>query len=124
MRHRSQQFARFKWLDDVRVRPNPARFLRLERLQLSHRQQDWDVPCVRRILQPLAKLQPAVARHINIQNNQVGIGFGDPLEGGGPVIDGNHVIPGIGQDLSAHVLGGHTVIGQQYFSRQASPFAQ
>jgi hypothetical protein len=123
-RDRGQQLARFKRLHDVRVGPHPARFFRLERFQLAHRQQHRNVRRLLRILQPLAHFQPAVAGHVHIQHDQIGFDFGDPLEGGGSVVDRDDVVPGIGQYLSPHVLGCHTVIGKQYFPRQASSFTQ
>jgi len=71
------------------------------------------------ILQPLTDFQPAVSGHVNIQHDQIGFDFGDPLECGGSVVDRDDVIPGIGQDFSPHILGCHTVISEQYFPRQA-----
>ena len=123
-RDRSQQLAGFKRLHDVCVGLDPARFFRLERFQLAHRQQYGNVRRLGRILQPLADFQPAVAGHVHVQHDQIRFEFGDPLQGGRSVVDRDDVIPGIGQDLSPHVLGRHTVIGEQYFPRQASSFGK
>ena len=120
----SQQLAGFKWLDDVTVGFHPARFIRLERFQLAHRQQHRNMRRLSRILQPLADFQPAVAGHVHIEHDQIWFDFGDSLQGGRSVVDRDDVIPGIGQDLSPHVLGCHTVISEQYFPRQASSFGK
>jgi hypothetical protein len=77
-----------------------------------------------RILQPLADFQPAVAGHVHIKDDQIWFDFRDSLQSGGSVVDRDDVIPGISQDLSPHVLGCHTVIGEQYFPRQASSFGK
>jgi len=108
----------------VSIGPDPARFFWLERFQLAHRQQHRNVRRCGGILQPLADFQATVARHVNVQHNQIRFDFCDPLQGGRSVIDRDDVIPGIGQDLSPHVLGRHTIIGEQYFPGQASSFGK
>ena len=75
-----------------------------------------------RFFNPLANFQPAVAGHVDIENDQIRFEFVDSLEGGRAVIDRDDVIPGVNQDFPPHVLGGHTIIGKQYFPRQASSF--
>ena len=94
------------------VGPDPARFVWLERFELAHRQQHRNMRRLVRILHPLADFQPAIAGHVHIQHDQIRFEFGDPLQGGRSVVDRDDVIPGIGQDLSPHVLGGHTVISE------------
>jgi len=123
-RDRTQQLAGFKWLHDVSIGLDPARFFRLEGLQLAHRQQHGNVRRCGGILQPLTDFQPAIAGHVNVQHDEIRFDFGDPLQSGRSVVDRDDVIPGIGQDLSPHVLGRHTVISEQYFPRQASSFGK
>ncbi len=73
-------------------------------------------------LEALANLEAAVAWHVNVEDNEIGLRFVDALERRRPIIYRNNFVPGVNQDLAPHVLGGHTVIGQQYFPRQASSF--
>ncbi len=116
----AQQFAGFERLDDEGIGVHPACFFRLERLQLAHGEQNGDAGGLRGILQALAHFQPAVAGHVDVQHNQVGLVFAHTFQGGRPVIDRDHLVTGVGQDLSPHVLGCHTVIREQYLPRQGA----
>jgi len=122
LRQGRQQLARFKWLDDVIVGADAAAFFGLERFQLAHRQEHGDVSCLGCVFQPLADFQPAVAGHVYIQHDQIRLDFGNTLEGRRSIVNRDDVITGIGQDLSPHVLGCHTVIGEQNFPSQDSSF--
>ncbi len=118
----SQQLAGLKRLHNVRVGAHAARLLRFERLQLANRKKDRNVRGLFGFFQALANFQPAVTGHVNVENDEIRSGLGDALERGRTVIDRDHVVARVGQDLSPHVLGGHTIIGQQYFARQALSF--
>ena len=119
---RTQQFTGFKWLDDKCVGPRSLSLVWLEWLQLPDRQQHRDARCLPRVLDALAHLESTVAWHVDVKDNQVRFMFGDFLQRGRTVIDSNDFVTGIGKDSSAHVLGGHTVIGKQYFARQGMSF--
>ena len=71
-----------------------------------------------RFFKALADFQPAVAGHIDIQNDQVGFVLGNLLQRGRTVVDGDDLVPRIREDLPPHILGGHTVIGEQYLPGQ------
>ena len=113
-----EKFGSFEGLDDKGVSTNAAGFVLFEGFQLAYGQQHGDMPCITVLLDTLANLQAAIARHVHIQHNQVGPGLSNFLEGSRPVIDGNDRVTGIGEDLSAHVLGGYAVICEQDFPRQ------
>ena len=120
----SQEFGGFEWLDDEAVGANPARFFRFERFQFAYGQQDWNLSCLRILLDSLANFQAAVARHVDVEHDQVRLVFGDFLEGRRAVIDSNYFVAGIGEDTPAHVLGSHAVVGKQYSSRQGFSFGE
>ena len=48
----------------------------------------------------------------------------DLLEGRRAIVDRDHFIAGIAKDSPAHVLSSHTVIGEQYSSRQGVSFGE
>jgi hypothetical protein len=54
----------------------------LERFQLPDGQQHRNLVCLARLLDTLAYFQAAVAGHVNIENNQIGMRFADFFESG------------------------------------------
>ena len=91
----AQQFTGFKRLDDMGVGAGAARFIRLERLKFSDGEQNGNVGGAGCFLQALANFQPAVARHINIKNNEVRFRFVDAFERRRSIIDRDHFVPGV-----------------------------
>ena len=113
-----QKFAGFERLDDICIGPHLACFLGPERLQFPHCQENLDASRLAVFLEPLADLQAGVARHVDVQDNEIWLVLGNLLQGRRAIIDSDHLIAGIAKDLPAHVLGGYAVVGEQYFSRQ------
>jgi hypothetical protein len=48
--------------------------------------------------------------------------FSDFFEGCGPIVDRYYFVTSIREDLSPHILGGHTIVREQYFPRQRMSF--
>ena len=104
--------------------PQPLAQIRLERFQLAYRQQYRNLSCLRVFLHPLTHFQAAVARHVDVEHDQVRLVFRNFLERRRAVVDRNHVVSRIGEDTSAHILGSHAVVGKQYSSRQGISFGE
>ena len=96
---------------------NPIRFdaspiLRTVRLHAPNGQQHRQLGGVHGIAQSLAELQAAIAGHKDVEQDEFGFDLRDFLGSGCAVADSDYVVAGFAQNLLAHVLGGHTVIGE------------
>ena len=60
----------------------------------------------------LADLESGVPRHVNVENNELGFELVNLFKRGRAVADGNDFIPSITQNLLAHVLSSHAVVGE------------
>src|SRR5258708_4040258 len=114
----AQQFAGFKWFDDKAFGAYSFCLLGLERFQLSYRQQDRGACSFGGFLEALAHLQAAVARHVNIQDDEIGFLLRDLFQRSRAVVDGDDLVARVRENFSPHVLGGHAVIGEQYLPSQ------
>src|SRR5438552_15602929 len=117
----AQQFAGFKWFDDKAFSTYSFCLLGLERLQFSYSQQDRGACRFGGFLEALAHLQAAVARHVNIQDDEIGLLLRDLFQRSRAVVDGNDLVARVRENFSPHVLGGHAVIGEQYLPSQRNP---
>jgi hypothetical protein len=106
----------------VGISPHAPRLLRFEGLEFANRQKDGNISRLRRLFQLLTDFQTAVTGHVDVENDEIGRGLGDTLEGSGTVIDRDDVVTGVSQDFSPHVLGCDTIISKQYFPRQELSF--
>ena len=110
-RQGAQEFTGFKRFDDEGVGAYALRFFRLEGLKFSYAEQHRNPRGFLRFLQALADFEAAVAGHVNVEDDEVGFQLRDLFECGRAIVDGNYLIPRIGEDFAPHVLGGHAVVG-------------
>src|SRR5262249_54456223 len=96
----------------------------LERLHFADRQKHGDLLSLGGLFEALTNFQAAVAWHIYVEYDQVGLALVDLLERSRPVVDGNDLVAGIHENAAAHVLGGYAVIGKQYGARQGLSFGK
>src|SRR5262249_33454043 len=104
--------AGLKWLYDDTVSTDAAGFFRFVRLHLPDREQHRCLQCSHGAAHFFADFQAAVARHVDIQNDDVRFLLRDFFHRGSAVAHRYDFISGVGEDFAPHILGGHTVIGK------------
>src|SRR2546429_9947792 len=60
-----------------------------------------------------ADFETGVAWHVHVENDELWLKLVNFFKRGRAVADGNDFIPSITQNLLAHVLGSHAVVGEQ-----------
>ena len=119
---RSEKFTGFEGFHNEAVSTDAAGFVCFKGLKLTDGEQHWDACGLRSFAKTLAHFQPAVAWHVHVEHDEVRFRLGNFLERRRTVIHRSDVVARVTKDSPPHVLGCHTVIGEQYFPRQAISF--
>ena len=107
-----QKIAGLERFHDDTVSADTFGFFRFVRFHLAHGEQHRRLQRGYGAAYFFADFQPAVARHVDIEDDDVRFLFSDLFDRSCAVANRYYFITGVREDLTPHVLGGHTVIGK------------